>query len=56
MIKFDELQSMYLVSWFPSVVTFGVPFPFDEILESSGPSMTSVVNNVLHFVFFFAVD
>ena len=56
MIKFDELWGVHLISWFPCVVTFGVPFPFDEILESSSPSMTSVVNNVLHFVFFFSVN
>ena len=56
MIKFDEFQGMHLVSWFPCVVTFRVPFPLDEILESSSPSMTSVVNNALHFIFLFAVD
>ena len=56
MIKFDEFQGMHLVSWFPCVVTFGVPFPFDEILESSGPTMTSVVNDPLHLIFFFPVD
>jgi hypothetical protein len=47
---------MYLVSWFPGVVAFGVPFPFDEVLECSGSSMTSVVNDTFHFVFFFSVD
>ena len=56
MIKFDEFRGMHLVSWFPCVITFGVSFPFDEILESSGPAMTSVVNNPLHFVFFFLID
>jgi len=47
---------VYLVSWFPGVVTFGVPFPFDEVLERSGSSMTSVVDDTFHFVFFFSVD
>ena len=56
MIEFDELRGMHLVSWFPCVVTFGVPFPFDEILEFSRPTMMSVVNNVLHFIFFFTVN
>ena len=56
MIEFDEFRGVHLVSWFPCVVTFRVPFPFDEILESSSPSMTSVVNNPLHFVFFFTID
>ncbi len=31
---FYKLRSVYLVSWFPSVVTFRVPLPFDEILEA----------------------
>ena len=56
MIKFDELGSVYLISWFPCVVTFGVPFPLDEVLELSSPSMTSVVNNTFYFILFFAVD
>ena len=56
MIKFDELRGMHLVSWLPCVVTFRVPFPFDEVLESSSPSMTSVVDNALHFIFLFSVN
>ena len=56
MIKFDEFGSVHLISWFPCVVTFGVPFPFDEILEPSGSAMTSVVNNMLHFILLFTID
>ena len=56
MIKFDKFRGMYLVSWFPCVVTFRVSLPLDEILESSSPTMTSVVNDTLHFVFLFAVN
>ena len=56
MIKFDELRSMHLVSWFPCIVTFRISFPFYEILESSGPTMTSVVDNALHFIFLFTID
>ena len=56
MIEFDELQSMHLVSWFSYVVTFRVSFPFDEILESSGLPITSVVNDALHFIFFFTIN
>jgi len=29
----DEFRGMDLVSWFPSVVAFGVSLPFDEILK-----------------------
>ena len=56
MIKFYEFQGMYLISWFPGVVTFRVPFPFDEILELSGSAMTLVVNDALHFIFLFSVN
>ena len=54
-IEFDEFWGVHLVSWFPGVVAFRVSFPFDQILESSSPSMTLVVNNALHFIFLFAV-
>ena len=56
MIEFDEFRGMHLVSWFPCVVTFGVSFPFDEILESSGPSMMSVIDDALHFIFLFSAN
>ena len=56
MIKFDEVWGMYLISWFPCVVTFRISLPLYEILQSSGPTMTSVVNNALHFILFFTID
>ena len=56
MIKFDELWGMHLVSWFPCIVTFRVPFPFDEIFKLSSSSMMSVVDDMLHFVFLFTVN
>ena len=34
LIMLDKFRGVNLVSWFPGVVAFGVPFPFDEILES----------------------
>ena len=56
MIEFDEVWGVYLVSWFPCVVTFRVSFPFYEILESFGSTLTSVVDDTLHFIFLFAID
>ena len=56
MIEFDEVRGMHLVSWLPRVVTFRVSLPFYEILESSGPTMMSVVNDALHFILFFSID
>ena len=56
MIKFDEFWGVYLVSRLPCIVTFRVPFPLNEILESSSPPMMSVVNYSLHFIFLFTVN
>ena len=56
MIEFDEFWGMYLISWFPCVVTFRVSLPFDEILEPSSLTMTSVVNNTLHLILLFTID
>ena len=56
MIKFDEVRGVHLVSWFPCVVTFRVSLPFYEILESSGLTMTSVVDDALHFILLFSID
>jgi len=41
-IKFDEVGRMDLIGIFPSIVAFGISFPFDEVLEYSRSSMTSV--------------
>jgi len=41
-IKFDEVGCMDLIGVFPSIVTFGISFPFDEVLECPRPSMMSV--------------
>ena len=51
-----EIQGMYLVSWFPGVVTFRVAPPLYEILEHSGMSVVSVVPNLFHFILFFIID
>ena len=32
-IEFDQVRGMCLIGVFPSVVAFGIPFPFDQILE-----------------------
>jgi len=55
-IGLDEFRGMDLVSWFPGIVTFRVHFPFDEVLEHSGSSMMSMVDNTFHFIFLFSID
>ena len=32
-IKFDQIWGMCLIGVFPSIVAFGVSFPFDQVLE-----------------------
>jgi len=54
MISFYQVGGVYLISWFPSIVTFRVAFPLEEILELFSPSVTSVAPYLLHFVFRFS--
>ena len=56
MILFEEVWSVNVLDWFPGVVTFGVPFPFHEVLERSRFPVTSVVDQMLHFIFFSTSD
>ena len=56
MIGFKQVWRVDLVSGFPRIVTFGVSFPFDEILELPRPPMTSVVQDAFYFVLFFPTD
>ena len=43
MIGFKQVRCVDSVSGFPGIVTFGVSFPFDEVLEPLRPPVTSVV-------------
>ena len=56
MIMLDKFRGMDLVSWFPSVVTLGIPLPFNEILQLFQPSELSVCDDPFYFVFLFSVD
>ena len=56
MILPKEIQGIYLVSWFPGVVTFRVALPLYEVLEHSGMSMMLVISNLLYFVLFFIIN
>jgi hypothetical protein len=56
MIILEEIWGMNLHDWFPSVVAFWVPFPFDEVLESSRPPVASVADDALYFKLFFAIN
>src|SRR5258708_36745869 len=55
-ILFEKVWSVNILGWFPGVVTFGVSLPLHKVLERSGPSMTSVVDQMFDFVFVFSLD
>jgi len=55
-IKFDEVRWVNLIGVFPSIVTFGVSFPLDKVLELSRSSMTLVASYQLHFIFHFSIN
>jgi hypothetical protein len=56
MIEFDEVGCMDLIGVFPSVVTFGVTLPFDEVLQGLVTSPSPVAADQFHFVFFFSIN
>ncbi len=56
MIGLSEERGVDLVSGFPGVVCFWVPFPFDKVLKGSSPSSVLMIGDFLHFVFFFTFD
>jgi len=55
-IEFDEVGCMDLIGVFPSIVAFGISFPFDKILEFSRSFMMLVASYQLHFVFCFSIN
>jgi hypothetical protein len=56
MVGFEDVWGVNLRRWFPSVVTLWISLPFDEILEGSGSSMTSVADDALDFKLFFSIN
>ena len=56
LVVLDKFRGVDLISRFPYVVAFGVPFPFDEVLQPFRPSELLVCDDSFNFVFFFSVD
>ena len=56
MISLYEVWGVHLVSWFPSVITFRISLPLEEVLELFSPTMTSVAPYLLHLVLRFSCD
>jgi hypothetical protein len=56
MVGLKEVWGVNLCGWFPGVVALRVSFPFDQVLQHSGPTLTSVANDALDFKLFFAIN
>jgi hypothetical protein len=56
MIELEEIWGVNLCGWFPSVVAFRVSFPFDQVLQHSRPSLTSVADDALDFKLIFTIN
>src|SRR5260370_8772052 len=55
-IGLNEFWGVDLISWFPGVIGFWIPLPFDQVLEGSRLPRVSVINDLLDLVFFFSLD
>ena len=56
MIGVNKLWSVDLISWFPGVIRFWIPYPLDKILEGSSPPGVSMIDNSFNLIFFFSFD
>ena len=56
MISFYKFRGEYLFLGFPRIVSRGVAFPFDEVLQLASPSIKPVPHDSLYFELRFSVD
>jgi hypothetical protein len=56
MIEFDEDWGVNLISVFPSVIAFGVTFPFDQILQGLALPPGPMGMYLFHFVLRFSIN
>ena len=45
----------HLFRWLPRIVSCGISFPFDEVLQITLPTKISMPQNVFHFEFLFSI-
>jgi hypothetical protein len=55
-IEFDERGGMDLIGIFPSVVTFGVTLPFDQVLQGLVAPPSLVHADLFHFILLFSIN
>ena len=56
MVFLDQLRSEYISLVFPGVVSRGIPFPFDKILQVSSPPEVVMIDDGLDLEFFFPIN
>jgi hypothetical protein len=56
MVFLECLRGLDVIDGLPSVITLGVPFPFDQVLKLLPSAVTAVVSNGLDFVLFLIID
>jgi hypothetical protein len=56
MVGFDKVVCMYLVSWFPGVIHWGITLPLYLILQGLFAPKFMYPYNVLHFPLLFSID
>jgi hypothetical protein len=55
-VSLEDIWGMNLRRWFPGVVALWISLPFDKVLEGSGSSMTSVVDDAFNFELLFSIN
>ena len=56
MVFLDQLQSKYVSSMFPGVVSRGVSLPLDEVLEVSPLPKITVIDDGFDFILLFSIN
>ena len=56
MILLDQLRGEYISLMFPGIVSRGIPFPLDEVLEVSPPSEIAMINDGLDLVLLLSIN
>jgi hypothetical protein len=56
MVKFDEGWGMDLIGIFPSIVAFGVSFPFDKVLQGFLVTPPLMSTDLFHLIFLFSIN
>ena len=56
MIFLNQLWSKYILLTFPQIVSCGIPFPLDEVLEITSPPKVAMIDDGLNLTFLFSIN